>query len=168
VKTVPLGGKKAAGRVALVDDEDYDLVSRYRWHVWVKRRPGRAAGPYAQANVRQPGGHHTTIRMHCLILGRAGIDHRNGDGLDNTRANLRIATTLQNGANQQPNIGTSSAYKGISWNRRLGKWQADIQVNGQGRYLGVFLDEEAAARAYDAAALDAWGEFALLNFPSVE
>src|SRR5258708_9050696 len=62
MRTVPLHGKKAAGRVAVVDDEDYELVSPYRWHVLENPRPGRINGPYAAAG-------HSHVLMHNLILG---------------------------------------------------------------------------------------------------
>ncbi len=163
--SIPLHGKLAAGRSAIIDDEDFALVSQYRWNAWERHRPGRSDGPYAQATIRLPNGRTTTIRMHSLIMGSPGVDHKNGDGLDNTRGNLRLATSVQNGANQRPNLGTSSAYKGVSWHRDRRKWQANIGVAGKQRYLGLFSDEEDAARAYDDAAREAFGEFALLNFP---
>lgn len=164
MKIIPLSGNVAAGRVALVDDEDYALVSQYRWHVYEKQRPGRNSGPYVQASIKRDDGRHTTIRMHCLIIGRSGIDHRNGNGLDNQRANLRSATSPQNAANQFQKAGT---YKGVSWKSRLDKWQAHIRIDGHLQYLGVYAVEEDAARAYDATALAAWGEFARLNFPGL-
>lgn len=166
--SIPLHGKLAAGRSAIIDDEDFALVSQYRWNVHEIRHPGRNrrnTGPYAQATIRLPNGRTTTIRMHALIMGSPGVDHKNSDGLDNTRGNLRLANGFQNGANQRPNLGTSSTYKGVSWHVDRRKWQVNIQVAGKQRYLGLFTDEEEAARVYDAAAHEAFGEFALLNFP---
>ena len=160
MRTIPLGGKKAAGRVALVDDEDYELVSRYRWHVW-ELPP---YGPYAAAGIRRTDGRQTTIKMHCLILGAKGIDHRNGDGLDNQRSNLRLANDAQNQANQRPREGCSSSFKGVYWHRARQKWAAHITVSGITRYLGLFAAEEDAGRAYDAAAREAFGAFAWLYF----
>jgi hypothetical protein len=159
MKTVPLHGEKAAGRVALVDDADYELVSQYRWHVWQRERAF-----YAAANVRRPGGRRTTIKMHNLILGYAGIDHRNGNGLDNQRANLRPATQSQNVHNMRSYAASSSPFKGVSWDGQRQRWTARIFVGGRKRHLGRFTVEEDAARAYDAAALTAWGSYAWLNF----
>jgi hypothetical protein len=166
MKTVPLGGKIAAGRVALVDDADYELVSRYRWHIVLKRsRSGQYESPYAQTSIRRPDGRWTTIKMHNVIMDSKGVDHRNRDGLDNQRANLRVATQSQNAANQGPRVGTSS-YKGVSWTTRNQKWCAQIGtgLRGRVRFLGYFAAEEDAARAYDAAAREVYGPFARLNF----
>jgi hypothetical protein len=162
--TVPLGGKKAAGRVALVDDQDFELVSQYRWHICEANRPGYDGGPYAVTNIRQsPGAIPGALFMHTLITGWRRVDHRNHDGLDNQRANLRPTTDSQNMANSRPRGNGTSRYKGVCWEGR--RWRAGIKVNGRRRHLGCFVTEEAAARAYDAAALATWGEYAWLNFP---
>jgi hypothetical protein len=165
MRTIPLHGRLAAGRVALVDDEDYELVSQHRWFIDQASRPGRDSGPYAQANVRHPDGRRTPIGMHSMITGWPQTDHANHDGLDNQRANLRPATGSQNNANQRKRLGCSSSFKGVYLHRLTRKWMAYISVDGQRRYLGLFVAEGDAARAYDAAALAAWGEYANLNFP---
>lgn len=155
--TVPLSGKVAAGRVAMVDDADYELVMRYRWHVFEVERNGRPNGPYARSD-------HTF--MHTLLTGWARVDHADLNGLNNQRLNLRSATIAQNNANQGVRLGSRSRFKGLTWKHRERLWQVRITVAGRRRSLGYFRDEEAAARAYDAAALMAWGEFAHLNFPA--
>lgn len=169
MRTVTLSGRKACGRVALVDDADYDLVSRYKWHVHEQDRgPGRRPmGPYARAGIYRPSDRRTVmILMHILITGiHTGIDHANGNGLDNRRENLRPAGQRLNMANTRPIVGKSSRFKGVRLHE--GKWDARIRI-GRSVYLGKFDDEEAAARAYDAAALAAWGEFARLNFPPAQ
>jgi AP2 domain-containing protein len=169
--TVPLYGKKAAGRVALVDDGDYDLVMQYRWRVHEQpHAPGRKpSGPYAIASMPRPGdgSHEKNILMHVLIMGFTGIDHENGNGLDNRRANLRPATRSQNKANTSRYSGRipgSSGFKGVYWRERDKRWHAQIRVNGRGITLGYFHDEIQAARAYDAAAREHFGEFARTNF----
>lgn len=164
MKTVPLHGAKAAGRVALVDDEDYGLVSQYRWYVWENLKRRSPVGPYAIAPIRRDG-KQTTIKMHILIMGQPGIDHRNHNGLDNQRSNLRLATAGQNTHNMRAHRDGFSRFKGVSWSFDGNIWVAQICVNGHNRRLGRFPFEEEAARAYDAAAREAHGEFACLNFP---
>lgn len=170
--TVPLHGKKARGRVALVDDEDYDLVMQYRWHVHeVDRGPGRRPdGPYARTAFG-PGGRQTFVRMHRLLMpGVKFIDHADGNGLNCQRHNLRPVTRQLNGANGRKQVGaTSSSFKGVGWYKAGRKWRAAIYISGRSRHLGYFPGDSngeiAAARAYDVEALRVWGEFARLNFP---
>lgn len=166
MKTVPLHGKKAAGRVALVDDGDYDLVMQYRWHVRERQLPGHSKdGPYALVNVWLGNGKYHTILMHKLITGWPMTDHVNHDGLDNRRQNLRHATSSQNQLNRLPVSGGTSRYKGVSWVTREQKWRADIRIDSKRIYLGAFASEEEAARAYDAMAREKGGGYAYLNFP---
>jgi hypothetical protein len=143
------------GYVALIDDEDADEVSAYSWFAQISS----SGVVYAKHKSRTLG----VIYMHRLILpGFERIDHRNGDGRDNRRLNLRSSTQSQNIANarkrRQP--GITSQFKGV---RRVkpGTWEAHCVRDR----LGVFATEEAAARAYDTAASSLWGEFARLNFP---
>jgi AP2 domain len=163
--TVPLHGNKAAGRVALVDDDDYDLVMQYRWIVFEgPQASGRGhRGPYVQTTVHD-GGKCITIRMHNLIMGRTWIDHIDHDGLNNQRSNLRPVTPDQNQYNARPRAGTSR-FKGVFWYKADGRWEAAFRLRGKRHYLGRFATEEEAARAYDAGVRVAYGEYAYLNFP---
>lgn len=163
---IPLSGKRAAGRVAIVDAGDYDLASAHRWHVREKVRPaGNRWGPWAVTTVTAEDGRPLAIAMHTLITGWALVDHANRNGLDNRRVNLRPATVAQNRRNSGPNHGTSSRFKGVTWHKANGKWQASIKIDRKNHYLGIFASEQEAARTYDAAARQAFGEFAYLNFP---
>ena len=113
-----------------------------------------------------------TVYMHHQIMGkRPGeqIDHKDGNGLNNQRDNLRRCTQGQNFANRR-RLPKSRAgkFRGVYQDgphASRGQWWAQIKVDGRSRRLGTFLSPEDAARAYDAAALEAWGEFASLNFP---
>jgi hypothetical protein len=111
------------GKSALVDESDYDIVSKYRWHV---RKDGRRL--YAGTNIEGK-----VIGMHRLILGvRDGeeCDHISGDGLDNRRCNLRIVTNQQNMMNMRKRFGCSSIYKGVSRSRNAKRWIAKITDAG--------------------------------------
>jgi hypothetical protein len=169
VRQIPL----TQGKVALVDDDDYERLSSHKWHaVAVRRKHGPSVFYAARTiNGRREDGSRTAHReyMHRVVLGIDGVaDHRDGDGLNNQRSNLRPATTSQNGANRRRGSASpSSRFKGVCWHRRCRRWQAGIRVQGQSRYIGFFTDEEEAARAYDRVAREAWGEFALVNFPEV-
>lgn len=147
------------GGFALVDEEDFLRFSRRSW------RTNRAGYARATTTVGRKAERKTaSFLLHRLVLGASPgqwIDHINRDKLDNRRANLRLATVSQNTANH-PGYGHSSRYKGVTWNKRARRWQVAVQH----RYVGVFASEEDAARAYDRAALAAYGEFAFLNFPA--
>lgn len=166
MKTVPLHGKKAAGRVALVDDEDYDLVMPRRWWVLERKIKGqRTRGPYAVTGTKKADGRRSLISMHQMITGYPMTDHKNHDGLDNRRSNLRTATKAQNAGNSRPAQGNSSRYKGVHWNSGRRGWRAAIVHQGKDRYLGTFDTEEDAALAYDTAARELFGEYAAPNLP---
>lgn len=165
---VQLYGRKARGRVALVDLEDFDLAAQHRWHVRETDpvAPGRRPnGPYAVTEIVQSDGRRRTITMHALIMGQPFIDHVNHNGLDNQRHNLRPATHVQNAGNSRKNPGKTSRYKGVFWDRWRSCWSAKITVNRQASSLGRYEREEDAALAYDIAAREAFGEYALTNFP---
>ena len=141
------------GFAALVSPEDFERVSSLKWYSQI-RRPG--LGPYA---VRFEG--RKPIYMHRFILAAPrglDVDHVDGDGLNNVRSNIRVASRSQNNGNTSARRGRQ--YKGAY--KRLGyTYSARIQ----GRHIGNFPTEEQAARAYDSEALKIWGEFARLNFP---
>jgi hypothetical protein len=165
MKAIPLYGRQAAGRVALIDDEDFELVSQYRWRARERDNAnGRIDGPYAIASARS-GGRKSSVFMHKLITGWPMTDHANGDGLDNRRSNLRPATPAQNNYNQRPHRGKSSRYKGVTWHKKCRKWQASIKIGDRNQYLGLFVSEEDAAAAYEAAALQSQAEYAYAARP---
>lgn len=156
MKEVPL----TRGYVALVDDDDYDRVMAAG--SWCVRPSGQTA--YAQRRIVRDG-KGTTISLHQFLTGLTNIDHVNGDGLDNQRHNLRPATRGQNMGNRRLPQNSATGFKGVT-KRKVGyRYQAQIGANGKHYYLGNFATAEEAARAYDAAAIRHFGEFARLNFP---
>lgn len=132
------------GQVALVDDEDYKKLSKYKWFA-IKYQVDNF---YA---ARQTPGHNgKLIRMHRQILDfiPAGheVDHFNGNSLDNRKENLRVVTHRQNMQNKH--INTSSKYPGVYWDKHAEKWHTQIRINGKRESLGYYESEEAAFVAY--------------------
>lgn len=149
------------GRIATVDDKDFDRVNQFKWHA-VKQ--GRTY--YGARTVQLPNGQQENCFLHNFILGVKGVDHCNGDGLENRRQNLRPATQMQNLQGHRRKVsGATSRYRGVSWFTRDEKWAAQIKVNRRAINLGRFAVEEDAARAYDKAAREHFGGFASPNFP---
>lgn len=151
------------GKVALVDDADFDRVNAHKWHAMkIDRRF------YAVRNIPTPNGKQTRQYMHQFLLpGVPRIDHRDGDSLNNQKeSNLRPATRQQNGRGfRHKAVNKTSQFRGVSWYKQRSKWIAQISVDGKNIYLGLFKIEEDAARARDAATRKYYGEFAHLNFP---
>lgn len=93
------------------------------------------------------------------------LDHINGDRRDNRIANLRLASGSQNHGNMAARVGGSSKYKGVSWHKTIKKWKVSLCADRKRKHLGYYTSEEEAARAYDKAARETFGEYARLNFP---
>lgn len=153
--------KLTQGYVALVDDEDFEWLSQWKWHAVVHR-----CTVYAARNIKNDIGKKTSIKMHRQILGitdrKVEVDHKFGNGLDNTRANIRMCTSSQNKMNRGGFIG-SSKYKGVSWSEQRKMWVAGIMVDKKPKIIGYYTFEEDAAMAYNSAAKAMHGEFAKYN-----
>jgi hypothetical protein len=164
VREIQLNGIHAQGRVALIDDEDYELVIQYHWNV--NRVTTSKKSPYAITTLpaMKTGRSRSSLTMHKLITGYRMTDHRNRNTLDNRRFNLRDVTPSQNQMNAPPR-GGSSQFKGVRWRTERSTWIANITLDYKRKRIGSFDSEIEAARAYDAAARELFGEFALLNFP---
>ena len=157
MKEIPL----TQGQVALVDDEDYEWLNKFNWYY--SPRHG------AIRNKKDKTGKYKTINMsreileyHGIVLGKLYADHKNGIKTDNTKDNLRPATSSQNAANTFK-YGT----KGVWYDKNVNKWKAGIRVNNKYIHLGYFITEQEAAEAYNKAARVYFGEFAKLNEPMV-
>jgi len=164
VREIPL----TQGYVALVDDEDYDRVMQFKWHVDIEKRPGKSRPDvlYARRSYKVGGKKVRCERMHHFILGsRERVDHADLNGLNNQRSNLRHVSASQNCANRRKSQYSRSQYKGVSYVSERGNWRVVVGHHGKSIHVGCFRDEEEAARAYDERALAIHGEFARLNFP---
>jgi len=146
--------------VALVDDEDGQLVCQFRWFAKPQNKTFYARRvPRASEGISQ-----SFQTMHRLLTGWSFVDHINGNGLDTRRCNLRQADHLTNAHNRR-NVGGRSRFKGVSWYSRYDRWCVKIEFNRKRQHIGYFESEIDAALAYDAEARIRFGQFAALNFP---
>ncbi len=149
------------GYEAVIDAADVHLVDGYNWCAHLDRRSdGTIRAVYAVRTAYD--GIKRLIRMHRIIIDAPHgfeADHISGDGLDNRRANLRVATKSQNIRNQGKQSTNTSGFKGVSFSRATGKWQASIGVDAKQRYLGVYNTPEEAHAAYARASAELHGEF---------
>ncbi len=134
----------------VIDTADIDLIKSYRWCI--------SCG-YVSANVKGK-----SVRLHVFLMkpkrGRL-VDHRDGDGLNNRRGNLRVTTKSGNGANKiHLNSNNRSGYHGVHKHTQNGRWVAQIKVKGKRYHIGLFDSPEEAARAYNKRAREEFGEFA--------
>ena len=158
------------GYKALVDDEDFERVSQFRWHAVVEKSKGknkRLRSVYAQRALPRENGKQHKERMHRFILGVGAVvevDHKDSDGLNNQKDNIRKATDEQNAQNMRKQENKTSRFKGVYWYKLRNCWRAKIRVKGVLKSLGYYKEERNGALAYDEAARKFFGEFALTNF----
>lgn len=154
--------KLTQGKYALVDDKDFDFLNQFKWCAYKSRN-----NFYAGRGIRRPDGTWRMIGMHRAILGLSDskiiADHRDGNGLNNQRENLRACTDGENKKNKVRYSNNTSGFKGVYFNKSQSKFQAYISVNGKIKHLGLFTTAIEAAKAYDAAAAIHHGEFARPN-----
>ena len=153
------------GKYAIVDPEDYERLSKHKWHANKSKNTF-----YAVRRIHLGKNKWKHIKMHREILDPPDhlyVDHINHKGFDNRKANLRTATHRQNSYNRiHFRKNPSSKYKGVSWKKRTKKWNVQISHNGKREIIGSFDNEIEAAKAYDRAAKLYHKEFAVLNFES--
>lgn len=145
------------GKVAFVDDEDYDRISGFTWRAFRDRN----GTYYAIRSYRRSGKRFTEYMHRAILRALPGVlvDHRNGDGLDNRRENLRLATRAQNGRNRRIDRDSTTGLKGAYFDRRSARWRASIRVDGVKVHLGCFDSAENAHAAYAVASARLHGEF---------
>jgi hypothetical protein len=155
MKEIPL----THGAFCLVDEQDYDNIMQMKWYL--------AQDGYAAKGIPHPllKGKTSRLLMHRKIMGLEHgdprqVDHINRNRLDNRRVNLRICSRAENNRNMSLRKDSVSGRKGVSLHRRSGKWQANIQVDGTFKYLGLYSSIDDAYRAYCDAAEKLHGNFA--------
>lgn len=146
----------------LVDDENFEELNQFKWGV--KKDPYNF---YAIREIKVNNKRHG-ISMHRFIMGlkredTTVVDHKNHNGLDNRKENLRIVTRLENSQNSTSRKNSSSKFLGVGWHKQHNKWQSRIQVNKKNIHLGYYEKEINAAASYNNAAIIHFGEFANLN-----
>ena len=159
-RTIPL----TRGKITVVDADVYEWASKVKWFA----SPGLSGIWYAVRKVHVSKNKQRTEWLHRLIAGATGnekTDHRDGDGLNNLRSNLRVCSDAQNSRNRRIPISNTSGAKGVHFNKRSNKYQVYIKAHNRRVHLGYFLSQREAAEAYDTAAIEYYGEFARLNFP---
>jgi hypothetical protein len=151
------------GKWTILDPTDYYRFGGFKWCIG-----GNKGKFYTIRGQMISPKDSKIVQLHRLIMDAPKgllVDHRNGDSLDNRRANLRLATYSQNQYNKRKRKNTSSRFRGVYFNKEHRKWAAFISVAGKKTYLGYFDSEIEAARVYDEAAKKHHGEFVRLNFP---
>jgi len=164
MKKIDISTPSHPNKFTLVDDKDYVVLNKYKWTASRQRPTGTF---YALRGIYRDN-KWTTLSMHLMILGNVEgkeIDHRDRDGLNNQRHNLRHCTNTENQRNRVAPINNSSGYKGIGWSKRDNRWRARLAYNGKDIYIGQFKCLIKAVEAYDKAVVKYHGEFAQLNFP---
>jgi len=164
MKEIKLYGKNGLGLSALVDDSDFDELNKFRWHVKKHRKTN-----YAVRSIRI-NGKSTKLKMHRVILNLTdqliSCDHKDHNGLNNQRNNLRACDNVSNRKNGSSNINSSSKYLGVFISKRKTKsvFVAQIGLSGKSTHIGIYKSECEAAKAYDLKAKEHFGEYANLNF----
>lgn len=147
------------GYVAFVDDEDFERVNQFKWYASVSAR-----SVYARRSIHISTTKCITQRLHHFVLNdTVKVDHKDHNGLNNQKHNLRPATHSDNTHNSRLYINNTSGYKGVCWDKLNQKWTAHITVNAVQTTLGYFTSKEAAARVYDAAAVILHKRFCCTN-----
>lgn len=164
-KEIPLSrfGKNKGKFVTVVDDCDFEALSAFNWSVKSNGYTFYACRMTKHAEGR--GG--ITVFMHREIMNadyQQQIDHIDGNGLNNTRSNLRACSQSENSMNRKPRRNSLSGFKGVTFHSKSGKWYSSITANGKNISIGYFDNPKDAAIAYDKVAINIHGKFARLNF----
>ena len=153
IRLIPL----SQGKFAIVDASDFEWLNQWKWSL------NSFAGKEYANRIERNGTSKQTIKMHRLIMSApegVEVDHRDGNGLNNSRSNLRLASHQQNQCNVRRHRDNKSGFKGVYWNTDKQGWDAKICAKGKHYFLGRFSKKEDAVRAYEKGAKKLHGEFA--------
>ena len=160
MKKIPLSN----GKYAIIDEEDFDKVNKYKWS---ETKPGHRRTTYARTNIKE-GGKYRTERMHRLVLGLRPydgkiVDHINGNGLDNRKSNLRITTPSENAINVKTRRDNTTGYKGVHYRKERGTWQVEIRKDQKTVFQKSTKCIHLAGKIYNDNAKSIHGKYAWLN-----
>lgn len=159
--------KLTQNKYALVDNEDYEPLSKYSWYIVKSFNNIYACRHTIKSDIVVKRCHVLMHRQILKVTGKYNVDHINHNSLDNRKSNLRVCTHAQNSRNSRKNINNTSGYKGVYWSTVGNSWMAYIKYNYKLFNLGYFKDKKEAARSYDKKAKELFGEYAYLNFPNM-
>lgn len=149
MRSIPVWYKGEIATEAIVDEEDFERVSPYKWRLVIDGKKRRLC--YARADIRDNTGKWRAVFMHRFVLGLSkgdpNVDHKNHNGLDNQRDNLRVVTQAQNLQNVRAHRDSASRYRGVHWDRHRKAWRAQVKVNGKHVLDKRFPTEREAAAA---------------------
>jgi hypothetical protein len=166
MKIIKLNSRKYPGHKVIVDDEDFEELSRYNWHPANShdKKVAYAKGHIDGILIKM---HRFILKIHEYDIKNKLIDHKDQNGLNNQKDNLRICDNSKNKQNaNKRKVKCSSKYKGVSFNKALCKWQSYIMINQKRFHIGYYNIEEDAALAYNEKAIELFGEFVCLNIIS--
>lgn len=162
-----INSPKHGAHIVLYDDDDHELISKHKWYI---HKPTKTGTFYAVTNIpcKTKRSRQTCLKMHRLILGNPNqlIDHRNSNGLDNRKINLRLCTPIENCRNANIRSNNKSGYKGVSKVHNLNRYRVVVYLRGEHKHQingGCFSTKEEAAKRYNELAIKYYGEFAKLN-----
>ena len=150
--------KLTQNKYVLVDDDDYEMLNMYKWYI---KKGGNTF--YAARSIFSKDGNQKTIRMHRLLLNAPKgieVDHKDGNGLNNQKSNIRLATRSQNRMNRPKQSRNTSGFKGVSWDKTHRVWMAYITLNNVQKNLGYFKSKQEAYQARRKANIEYHNEFA--------
>lgn len=152
------------GRKALIDDDDFDFLSQWKW-LFLTGRDKKTGYAARHKDDSRTG----WLLMHRVITKAPKgkfVDHINQDKLDNRKSNLRICTNAQNMMNRGLQSNSSSGFRGVSWNKQHNGWKAYIKRKERQIYIGLYRTKEEAAKAYNQKAKEMFGEFYYAKTPT--